>query len=75
MSAPTALTLPFDVTKKGARAEALKQRVEQSCGHFSEMKYRSASGSYSESGGDQSQFPFFFDIALRVLFTDRKMAK
>jgi hypothetical protein len=43
MSAPTALTLPFDVTKKGARADALKQRVEQRYGHFSEMKYRSAS--------------------------------
>ena len=65
MNAPTALTLPFDVTKKGARAEALKQRVEQFYGHFSEMKYRSASGSYSESrGSDQSQFPFFFEIAI-----------
>jgi hypothetical protein len=46
MSAPRALTLPFDVTKKGARAQALKQRVEQRYGHFSEMKYRSASGIY-----------------------------
>jgi hypothetical protein len=64
MSAPTALTLPFDVTKKGARAEALKQRVEQSYGHFSEMKYRSATGTFVESGGDQSQFPFFFEIAI-----------
>ena len=34
MSAPTALTLPFDVTKKGARAQALKQRVEQRYGHL-----------------------------------------
>jgi hypothetical protein len=65
MSAPTALSLPFDVTKKGVRAEALKQRVEQRYGHFSEMKYRSASGTYVESGGsDQSQFPFFFEIAI-----------
>jgi hypothetical protein len=64
MSAPSTLTLPFDVTKKGARAQALKQRVEQRYGHFSEMKYRSASGTYVESGGDQSQFPFFFEIAI-----------
>ncbi len=64
MSAPAPLTLPFDVTKKGVRAQALKQRVEQRYGHFSEMKYRSASGSCSESGGDQSQFPFFFEIAI-----------
>src|SRR6188472_3787918 len=28
------------------------------------MKYRSASGTYVESGGDQSQFPFFFEIAI-----------
>jgi hypothetical protein len=53
LAEPTALTLPFDVTKKGARAQALKQRVEQRYGHFSEMKYRSASGTYVESGGDQ----------------------
>ena len=64
MSAPTALALPFDITKKGARAQALKQRVEQRYGHFSEMKYRSATGTYVESGGDQSQFPFFFEIAI-----------
>ena len=64
MSAPTSLALPFDITKKDARAQALKQRVEQRYGHFSEMKYRSASGTYVESGGDQSQFPFFFEIAI-----------
>ncbi len=28
------------------------------------MKYRSATGTYVESGGDQSQFPFFFEIAI-----------
>ena len=49
MGAATALTLPFDVTKKGVRAQALKQRVEQRYGHFSEMKYRSALGYCSES--------------------------
>ena len=66
MGAATALTLPFDVTKKGVRAQALKQRVGQRYGHFSEMKYRSALGYCSESttGGDQSQFPFFFEIAI-----------
>jgi hypothetical protein len=28
------------------------------------MKYRSATGTFVESGGDQSQFPFFFEIAI-----------
>jgi hypothetical protein len=64
MSAPTSLALPFDITKKDARAQALKQRVKQRYGHFSEMKYRSATGTFVQSGSDQSQFPFFFEIAI-----------
>jgi hypothetical protein len=36
MSAPSALALPFDITKK-VRAKALQERVSHSYGRFKEM--------------------------------------
>jgi hypothetical protein len=63
MSAPTALALSFDVTKK-VRAKALEERVSDIYGPFKEMKYRSTSGFYFDGGGDTTRIPFYFEIAI-----------
>ena len=61
MGPPTTLALPFDVTKK-VRTKALEQRVSHIYGSFKEMKYRSATASYSAYDG--TQIPFYFEIAI-----------
>ena len=61
MSAPSALALPFDITKK-VRAKALEQRVSHCYGAFKEMKLRSTTGFYSD--GEGTQIPFYFEIAI-----------
>ena len=61
MSAPSALTLPFDITKK-VRAKALQERVLHSYGPFKEMKFRSTTGFYSDGHG--THIPFYFEIAI-----------
>jgi hypothetical protein len=56
MSAPTALTLPFDVTKKGVRAQALKQRVEQWHGSpYSTFRHGKKYNHVGEGGYDQTE--------------------
>jgi hypothetical protein len=61
MSAPSALALPFDITKK-VRAKTLQERVLQSYGPFKEMKFRSTTGFYSDGHG--THIPFHFEIAI-----------
>jgi hypothetical protein len=61
MSPPTTLTLPFDTAKK-VRKQALEERVIGMYGLFTESKYKSAFGFYSD--GEKTQIPFFFEIAI-----------
>ncbi len=61
MSPPATLALPFDTTKK-VRAKALEQRILDAYGTFKEMKYKSATGYYSDGAGMQT--PFYFEIAI-----------
>jgi len=61
MSPPVTIATPFDIAKK-VRAKALEQRVLDAYGTFKEMKYKSATGFYSDGNG--TQIPFYFEIAI-----------
>jgi hypothetical protein len=66
MSYPASLALPFDITKKKDRINALRVRVQTIIGYgkpisSSDIKYKSIIGTYNDS---DVKFPFLFEIAI-----------